>query len=85
MNESILIEIAQKWVDDAQEPECVNGAEEAKIGNAIEQGRRNGKRECADQLRQLIDLLGSKREADKFRRSVDQRSVARDPINWPEK
>ena len=58
MNEVVLLELANRWERDAYEPACENGSDEAKIGNAIERGKRESKRECADMLKMLISLLG---------------------------
>lgn len=58
MNSAILLELAKRWERDAVEPECQDGAPEAAIGNAIAKGERQAKRECADALRMLVQLLG---------------------------
>jgi len=58
MNKETLLELTQKWERSAGIPEALDGSEEAKIPNAIKQGRREGKKECADDLRLLIKLLG---------------------------
>lgn len=57
---SILLELARRWEEDAVTPQCQDGAEEAKIGNAIAKGERQAKRECADALKTLVHLLGEK-------------------------
>lgn len=58
MKDSILLELAHRWERDAQEPRAVNGSDEARIPNAVAQGERQAKRECADALRTLVQLLG---------------------------
>ena len=58
MKEQILNELAAKWERDAVPPNCEDGSESAKIGNARADGFRKGQAQCADQLRQLIKLLG---------------------------
>jgi len=59
MKEAILLELAVRWERDANKtPECSDGSEEAKIPNAVEKGRREGKRACAYGLRMLVDMLG---------------------------
>ena len=60
MKEAVLLELAARWEHDAKTPECAVGSEEAKIPNAIEKGRREGKRECADALRMLVNIIGDK-------------------------
>lgn len=60
MNSFILLELAKRWEQDAVEPENQDGAPEAAIGNAIAKGERQAKRECADALRMLVNLLGEK-------------------------
>ena len=58
MNPVLLLELAKRWDQDAKEPEMQDGSEKAKIGNAKRQGYRECKRECADTLRTLIEMLG---------------------------
>ena len=48
MKEHILNELAAKWERDAAPPNCEDGSD----------GFRKGQAQCADQLRQLIKLLG---------------------------
>lgn len=62
MKSSILLELTRRWEQDSAEPQCQNGSEEAKIGNAIAKGERQAKRECADALKMLVYLLGEKSE-----------------------
>jgi len=57
MKKEVLLELAEKWERDAIEPKCSDGSKEAERQNAIDQGIRNGKRQCADSLRALIDIL----------------------------
>ena len=58
MNNAVLIELAAQWERDAEELQVLDGASCATISNAVERGKRETKLECADSLRQLIDLLG---------------------------
>jgi hypothetical protein len=60
MKDAVLMELAHRWEMDAREPECEDGSKEAERGNAISEGIRQGKRECADTLRELISLIGDK-------------------------
>ena len=53
MKEQILIALAEKWERDAAPPNCEDGSEHARAD-----GFRKGQAQCADQLRQLIKLLG---------------------------
>lgn len=57
MKKEVLLELASRWEADAKAPECQNGAPEAEKQNRINQGIREGKRECADGLRTLVKLL----------------------------
>lgn len=58
MKKEVLIALADRWEQDAVTPKCENGADDAKIGNALQKGIREGKRECADGLRTLIEMFG---------------------------
>ena len=58
MKDAILLELAARWERDAVAPQCEDGSPDAQRGNNIAQGRREGKRECADALRSLVQLLG---------------------------
>jgi hypothetical protein len=60
MKDAVLYELANRWDRDAQEPVTEDGSPEAKVRNAVNQGIREGKRECADCLRSLIGLIGDK-------------------------
>ena len=62
MKEYILIELAKCWEIDAVEPKLEDGSPDAQIGNAIDQGIREGKRECADALRSLVLILGNRND-----------------------
>lgn len=62
MKEVVLLELARRWESEAKEPQAMDGSDEAKIPNAIASGERQAKRECADALRMLIDLLGTRSE-----------------------
>lgn len=58
MKDSILVELAARWDRDAANPHVEDGSEEAKIRNAISRGERQAKRECADTIRALVQMLG---------------------------
>jgi hypothetical protein len=58
MKDAVLQELANRWDADAEPPETEDGSEDAKIGNAIAQGERQAKKECADTLRMLVQILG---------------------------
>ncbi len=58
MNKEILIAMAEKWEREAQPPQCEDGSDSAKYSNALAEGTRRGKLECAKKLRELIALLG---------------------------
>lgn len=58
MKKAVLLELAERWERDAVTPERADGSKEAKIPNAVAKGIREGKRECADGLRALLNLLG---------------------------
>lgn len=59
MNKHVLLELAKRWEHDAKAPEKADlSSEEGKLINAVSRGRRESKRECADTLRTLIDMLG---------------------------
>lgn len=75
MKDSVLIELAKRWENDAITPECQDGSPEAAIGNAEAHGRRQGFRECADALRMLVGLLGSKEDDDRIAPVIKRRDV----------
>ncbi|MCK4827109.1 hypothetical protein KA005_65865 [bacterium] len=58
MNNEVLLELAARWERDARPVGAEDGSEEARIGNAVQQGQRECKRECADTLRTLVKMLG---------------------------
>ena len=58
MKKEILLALAERWERDAETPENQDGSDDAKISNARHQGIREGKRECADGLRMLIEIIG---------------------------
>lgn len=60
MNDSVLLELARRWESDATEPKARDGSDAAIVTNAIAQGERQEKRECADTLRTLVDMLGTR-------------------------
>jgi len=60
MKDEILLELANKWMRDADPKNQVeDGSDDAKIGNAVSRGHRECKRECADTLRSLVAILGA--------------------------
>lgn len=58
MNKCVLLELAKRWEQDAQTAEVLNGSPEAIESNAVQKGHRECKRECADTLRILVNMLG---------------------------
>lgn len=58
MKDAVLLELAKRWEREATAPNCEDGSDDAKVGNAIAKGRREAKRECADGLRMLVGMLG---------------------------
>jgi len=58
MKDAILLELANRWEQEAKTPECLDGSPEADIRNAVSKGHRECKRECADTVRTLVSLLG---------------------------
>ena len=60
MKSSILLELAKRWEQDAVEPQLQDGAPEAQFCNAVAKGERQAKRECADALKTLVNLLGDR-------------------------
>ena len=58
MKDIIVLELANRWEQDATSPRIADGSKEAEITNAVARGRREAKRECADTLRQLVSVLG---------------------------
>jgi len=59
MNDATLLELADRWDKESETPETTDGSDEAKVPNAVDQGHRECKRECADTLRTLIEILGT--------------------------
>ena len=58
MKKEVLLALAERWERDAVTPECANGSKSSEIPNAVAEGIRQGKRECSDGLRTLIEMLG---------------------------
>ena len=56
---AVIEAIIEKWNLEARSPECEDGSDHAKLGNARNHGRREGMANCADQLRVLVDLLST--------------------------
>ena len=59
MKSSILLELAKRWEQDAVDPQLQDGAP-AQFGNAVAKGERQAKRECADALKMLVQILGER-------------------------
>lgn len=57
ISKNVLFALASRWEQDAIEPEKQDGSPEAERGNLLDRGNREGKRECADGLRTLLNLL----------------------------
>ena len=63
MKKAILLEIAARWERDAQvhfngdKWSRVESSEAEELARAVEQGRRECKRECADLIRMLVDVF----------------------------
>ena len=58
MKDTILMELAARWKHEAKAPECEDGGTQAVINNAIGKGARDAKRECAEKLEALVNILG---------------------------
>lgn len=58
MKDTILMELAERWRREAKAPECEDGSTQAVINNAVGKGAREAKRECADKLEALVNILG---------------------------
>jgi hypothetical protein len=58
MRKEVLLALAERWEKDALPAGAENGSKESEIPNAVNKGIREGKRECADGLRTLIEMLG---------------------------
>ncbi len=60
MNRVILLELANKWEREsiALENNVTDGSEESKVRYIKDQAYKDCKRECAEQIRSLITLLG---------------------------
>jgi hypothetical protein len=60
MKNETLIELADRWLEDAN-PDCTEAGGEdvsAVASRAYSRGKREAKRECADALRSLVSILG---------------------------
>jgi hypothetical protein len=65
MKDVVLLELAKRWEHEAKVPEHpLDGSDEAKVPNALAEGERRAKQECAVELRRLIDLLGEKKTGE---------------------
>ncbi len=58
MKDTILLELANRWDEEANKPEQLIGCVGSEIDNARRKGERETKRACADTIRMLIRLLG---------------------------
>jgi len=58
MKDAVLIGLAERWKAEAETPETVGGSEDTAVSDAIKQGDRRTKRECAETLLTLVRLLG---------------------------
>lgn len=63
MKDQVLLVLAERWIRDATEPATQDGSPEAQVRNAVEQGQREAKRECADTLRVLVKMLRNPAES----------------------
>ncbi len=59
MKSVVLLELAKRWKEMAEEPEVIDGSENAEISNDEARGRREGMRMCADSLEMIVSLLGT--------------------------
>lgn len=60
MNPAVLLELAKRWELDGNPPIIERGGPEHEAERAAAKVRRETLRECADTLRTLVDILGSK-------------------------
>ena len=58
MRNVVLLELAKRWNTEAVPPKAQDGAPEAHLGNAVDAAVRETKRECADTLIMLTQILG---------------------------
>ena len=58
MRKEVLEEMISKWEEKAIEPDTADGSKEAEIPNAKESGECKGRYKCAQDLKQLVSLLG---------------------------
>jgi hypothetical protein len=84
MKEYILIELAKCWEIDAASPQLENGSPDAQIQNAVDKGIREGKRECADALRNLVLILGNRNETHPNIVLTDKKDIPlKRSASWP--
>ena len=57
MREETLVDLIRKWEEQAKDPKCEDGSDDAKISNAIDHGKRVGLATASLELRQLISLM----------------------------
>jgi len=58
MKKETLIDLVEKWERDSETPETRDGSKEAERGNDVQDGERQGRLQCAEDLRDLINLVG---------------------------
>ena len=60
MDNEMLLTLIDQWKKDAERPDNQKSTEniDEMIRNAVNDGIRQGKRECADMLQTLIQFLG---------------------------
>jgi hypothetical protein len=63
---AVIEAMIEKWNLEARNPECEDGSESAKLGNAKNHGRREAIAKCADQLQVLLNLLATDDRKDEL-------------------
>lgn len=61
MNSEVLLELADRWMRDSQIPDtqCASdNSPESKLKDGLLIGHREAKRECAEALRSIVQILG---------------------------
>jgi len=56
--DEVFLRLAAKWEREATPPQTEDGSDSAKMSNAMARARRDCKKECAETLRKLVDILG---------------------------
>ena len=62
MRNIVLKELASRWIRDASTPEAQDGNKKAELQNAVNKAVRETKRECADTLIMLTQIMGEQNE-----------------------